>query len=235
MAESEQYVREAMQLKPMTMYAGYNQKMLADFLIARERNGEALSAATAMQKSEWPLARMEGHVVAGRALLAMNEVDAARRELTAAEAEVPAARKQFSGVMTFAGLAGGQLDELKGEILLRSADKKQANDLLQNTAESLAAHRSADALAELFLIEHIARIAREQQQWELAGRAVELMLAFDSNYFGAHYAAGLVAEHNGDIAKARQEMILAKQLWGRADPGLAELSQLDLKLQVAAK
>jgi hypothetical protein len=37
------------------------------------------------------------------------------------------------------------------------------------------------------------------------------------------------------MAKARQELILAKQLWGHADPGLAELSQLDLKLQVAAK
>src|ERR1700722_3154956 len=30
---SEQHIREAMQLKPTTMYAGYNQKMLADFLI----------------------------------------------------------------------------------------------------------------------------------------------------------------------------------------------------------
>jgi tetratricopeptide (TPR) repeat protein len=235
MAESEQHIREAMQLKPTTMYAGYNQKMLADFLIERGRNEEALAAATAMQKSEWPLARMEGHVLAGRALLAMNEVDAARRELTAAEAEIPAAKKQLSGVITFERVAGDQVDELRGEILLRSADKKQANDLLLHTAESLASHRSADALAELYLLEHIARIAREQQQWELAGRAVELMLAFDSNYFGAHYAAGLVAEHNGDMAKARQEMILAKQLWGHADPGLAELSQLDLKLQVAAK
>jgi len=235
MGETEQTIREAMQLKPTTMYAGYNQKMLADFLIARGRNEEALAAATTMQKSQWPLARMEGHVLAGRALLAMNKVTDARAQLAGAEAEIPAASKEFTGVVTFQRVAGDQLDELRGEILLHSADIKQGSALLLKTAESLASHRGADALAELYLLEHIARVAREQQQGELAQQTAGLMMSFDSDYFGAHYAAGLVAEHNGDAAKAHQEMATAKQLWVHADPGLVELSQIDSKLQVAAK
>ena len=235
MTETELTIREAMQLKPTTMYAAYNQKMLADFLIARERNEEALTAATAMLKSQWPLARLEGHILAGRALLAMNRVDEARAQLTAAEAEIPAASKEFTGVVSFERMAGDQLNELRGEILLRTADKKEANAMLLKTAESLASHRGADALAELYLLEHIARVARQQQQWELAERAAGLMMAFDAEYFGAHYAAGLVAEHNGDTAKVRQEMATAKQKWSHADPGLIELTQVGAKLQIAAK
>jgi hypothetical protein len=61
------------------------------------------------------------------------------------------------------------------------------------------------------------------------------MTAFDPNYFGAHYAAGLLAEHSRDAAKSRQEMAAAKELWRAADPGLAELSTIDSKLLVAAK
>ena len=233
MTETELTIREAMQLKPTTMYAGYNQKMLADFLIARERNEEALTAATAMLKSQWPLARLEGHILAGRALLAMNRVDEARAQLTAAEAEIPAASKEFTGVVSFERMAGDQLNELRGEILLRTADKKEANAMLLKTAESLASHRGADALAELYLLEHIARVARQQQQWELAERAAGLMMAFDAEYFGAHYAAGLIAEHNSDTAKVLQEMAAAKQKWSHADPGLTELTQVDAKLQIA--
>jgi hypothetical protein len=50
-------------------------------------------------------------------------------------------------------------------------------------------------LEELYLLEHIARIAREPQQWELAQHAATLMISFDPNCFGAHYAAARVAQH----------------------------------------
>jgi tetratricopeptide (TPR) repeat protein len=235
MGQAEQYIRQAMELTPKTAFAGYGRKKLADFLIARGRNEEALAAARVMQKSEWPLARMGGHILAGRALLAMNKVEDARTELAAAEKEVPEARRAFTGVATFERIAGDQLNELKGELLLRSADKKPANDLLRQTAESLASHRGADALEELYLLEHIARVARQQQQWELAEKTAQMMMDFDPNYFGAHYAAALMAEHNGNVAKSHQEMAAAKQLWSHADPGLTELSQIDSKLLSSAK
>jgi hypothetical protein len=233
MREAEQTIREAMQLKPTSKWAGYSQKMLPDFLIARGRDEEALAAAGDMQKSAWPLARLEGHVLAGRALLGMNKTDAARAELAAAEKEIPAAKKDFTGVVSFDRFTADQLNELRGEVGLRSVgksddktdDNKQANDLLRQTADSLASHRGADALAELYLLEHIARIAREQQQWSLAQYTVILMMNFDPSYFGAHYAAALVAAHEGNIAKQQQEMATAKELWSHADPGLKELAQ----------
>ena len=230
MREAEQTIREAMQLKPTSRWAGYGQKMLPDFLIARGRNEEALAAAGEMQKSKWPLARLEGHVLAGRALLATNKADAARAELAAAEKEIPEAKKDFTGVVSFDRFTADQLNELRGELQLHSdsnpAAQKQANELLTKTADSLASHRGADALAELYLLEHIARIAREQEQWQLAQRTADLMMTFDPNYFGAHYAAALVAAHESNAVKQHQEMTAAQQLWSHADPGLKELAQV---------
>jgi len=226
MNEAERYIREAAQLRPTTAYAAYGKKMLPDFLLARGRTEEALAAATEMQKSKWPLGRLEGHVLAGRDLLALNRVEEARAQIAAAENEIPEARKDFTGVMTFERFAGEELDELRGEILLRSADKKPANDLLRATANSLSSRRGADALEELYLLERIAGIARGQEQWELAQHAATLMISFDPNYFGAHYAAALVARHNGDATKSQEEFATAKKLWTHADPGLPELSEL---------
>jgi tetratricopeptide (TPR) repeat protein len=232
MKEAEQYIREAAQLRPTTAYAAYGKKMLPDFLLARGRSEEALAAATEMQKSEWALGRLEGHVLAGRDLLALGKVEQARTQFTAAENEIPEASKTFTGVMT---LAGEELNELRGEILLRAADKERAKDLLRTTADTLASRRGADALEELYLLERIARIAREQQQWELAQYAAALMISFDPNYFGSHYAAALVAQHNGDAAKTQEELATAKKLWVHADTGLPELSQLNATLHAGFK
>ena len=62
-----------------------------------------------------------------------------------------------------------------------------------------------------------------------------MLMDFDPNYFGAHYAAAFVAEHNGNVAKSHQEMAAAKQLWSHADPGLTEHSQIDSKLLTPVK
>jgi hypothetical protein len=83
--------------------------------------------------------------------------------------------------------------------------------------------RGADALEELYLMEHIARIAREQQQSELAQHAATRMISFDPHYFGAHYATAVVAQDTGDATKTKEESATAKKLWTHADPGLLEL------------
>jgi tetratricopeptide (TPR) repeat protein len=233
MHEAEVYIREATQLRPTTAYAAYGKKSLPDFLLARGRTEEALAAAVEMQKSPWALGRFEGHALAGRNFLAVNKVAEASAQLAAAESEIPETRKDFKGVVTFERYAGEQVDELRGEILLRSADKKAGNDLLHETAASLASRRGADALEELYLLEHIGKVARDQQQWELAEYCATLMIAFDANYFGAHYAAALVAQHKGDAAKTKQEFSAAKGLWAHADPGLPELTRVNATLQAA--
>ena len=48
----------------------------------------------------------------------------------------------------------------------------------------------------------------------------------DARYAGAHYALGLVAEHNGDTRTAQTEFALAEKAWSKADPDLAELRDI---------
>jgi hypothetical protein len=75
----------------------------------------------------------------------------------------------------------------------------------------------------LFTLDAVARAAREAGDWELAAWAARQMIEHDSNYAGSHYAAALVAQHNGDLPTAQAEFALAEKLWAGADAELAEL------------
>src|SRR5258708_32097561 len=68
-------------------FLDYNRKCWPEFLLSRERFQEALLAARELTKSEWPLARLAGHTLAGQALLGMGSVADARDEMTMAERE----------------------------------------------------------------------------------------------------------------------------------------------------
>jgi hypothetical protein len=78
----------------------------------------------------------------------------------------------------------------------------------------------------LFTIEAIARAARQAGDWEFAGFAARQLAAQDARYAGAHYALGLVAEHNGDTRTAQTEFALAEKAWSKADANLSELRDI---------
>jgi hypothetical protein len=56
------------------------------------------------------------------------------------------------------------------------------------------------------------------------------MLDHDAHYGGTHYALALVAEHDGERAKAREHLQQAQKYWAKADSDLAELVDLKSKL-----
>ena len=78
----------------------------------------------------------------------------------------------------------------------------------------------------LFMLESIARTARAAGDWEFAGWAASEMLVHDPNYGGSHYALAVVARQAGDRALALKEFSAAARLWARADPALAEMSEI---------
>ena len=75
----------------------------------------------------------------------------------------------------------------------------------------------------LFALEAMARAAREAGDWDFAGWAATEMRSHDPQYAGTHYALGLVAEHNGNVAGAQTSFAEAERLWSRADASLPEL------------
>jgi tetratricopeptide (TPR) repeat protein len=134
-----------------------------------------------------------------------------------------------------AGLALALL-QLAGQparALLRS-DPAAGRALLEDVGHRLRALPGPDAwMQALFVLESIARTAREASDWELAERIARQMLEHDPAYAGGHYALGLVAERRGDTAAAQEAFAKAARLWALADDDLPELQRL--RRSVAAR
>jgi hypothetical protein len=79
----------------------------------------------------------------------------------------------------------------------------------------------------LFLLEAVARTARQAGDWEFARWAANEMIAHDPNYAGGHLARALAADHAGDRDLARREAERALTLWRGADADLPERARLN--------
>jgi len=82
MKSAEALFHETFSSPTYTDFLDYNRKCWPEFLLSRERFQEALLAARELAKSEWPLARLAGHTLAGQALLGLGSAAEAREEMT---------------------------------------------------------------------------------------------------------------------------------------------------------
>jgi tetratricopeptide (TPR) repeat protein len=214
MKAAETAYRKAFSLTAYTDFADYNRKAWPEFLLDRGRAQEALAAAQELVNSRWAMARFAGHGLAGRALLAGNRVEEAKTELSLAERE----SEQISTAV-LKSLVDGVL--LRAEILLREKKLAEGNQLMEGIEKDIAAVPGPDAWSEaLFQLEYIARFAREIGNWELAEHTAQKMIQHDPSYAGGYFALGLVSEHQGNAATAKQEFATAEKLWSKADAEL---------------
>jgi tetratricopeptide (TPR) repeat protein len=203
------------------------------FLLSRGRYAEALSAAGQMTEGRFPLQRAMGHLFAGGALVALNRADEAQLELTKAEKEsenVPESDPEPLMPQP-RHLLDLQRNILRGEIALRKGSGTEANAQLKEVLNGLmAAGRSGDAVTYLFIMLYIGQQAHSAGDWDLAETAAKQLLVFDPNYAGGHYIAAMVAEHKGDAAAVRSELMAAERLWAQADAELSEIVDVHKKL-----
>jgi tetratricopeptide (TPR) repeat protein len=228
MKAAEPLLREAFALPAYTDVSEFNHREWPDFLLDRGRNEEALKAAQELvEKSSWPMGRFAGHSLAGGAFLAMNRMDDAKNELQSAERELEQVPATSLGALPNAGV-------LRAEILLREGKFADADASLKQIEEKIRAMPGPDSWTEaLFQLQSIARAAELAGDWDLAEYTAKQMIEHDSSYAGGYYALGLVAEHGGDAASARNQFQLAEKLWGHADPDLPELVRIREKLGAA--
>jgi tetratricopeptide (TPR) repeat protein len=214
MKAAEAAYREAFALPAFVDLAEYNRKSWPEFLLDQDRPQDALAASQQLVESRWPLGRFAGHALSGQALLAMDRADDAEKELSMAEQEsehVPAA--------VVAKLPDAAI--LRAELLLRNKQFEQANTLVSQIEDKIEAEPGPDAWSEaLFQLDSIARVARQLGDWDLAASSAQRMIHHDPTYAGGYYALGLVADHRGDAAGAKQEFATAEKLWAKADPDI---------------
>ncbi len=186
-----------------------------------------------MTDGKFPLQRSMGHLFAGRALVALNRAEEAQQELVKAEKEsknVPESDPEPLMPQPRRVLEGQQ-NILRGEIALRKGNTVEANPQLNDVLNGfIRVKGSGDGVIYLFTMLYIAQQARAAGDWDLAETVAKQMVFFDPSYAGGHYFAAVVAEHRGDAATFRTELMAAERLWGQADRELPEVLDVHNKL-----
>ncbi|HET8966181.1 MAG TPA: hypothetical protein VFN20_08200, partial [Candidatus Acidoferrum sp.] len=119
MKSAEALYREAFAAPGYTEFLDYNRRAWPEFLLNRGRFEEALEAAREMTKSQWAMARLAGHSLAGQALVALKKMDDAKDELHAAERETESLAPRVVAALPYPTL-------LRAEIMLREGQTQEA-------------------------------------------------------------------------------------------------------------
>ena len=171
------------------------------------------------------MAQFAGHTLMGRALVVLNHVDEAEKELALArDALVLVTATEADRLRPYA-------ETLRAEILVSQGKSAEGVALMKEIEEQLRASPGPDAQSQaLIQLDSIARRARETQEWALAEFTAREMIQQDPSYAGGYYALGSVSEHQRDSVAANQEFAIAEKLWSDADKDLPELHSVRQKL-----
>jgi protein-disulfide isomerase/tetratricopeptide (TPR) repeat protein len=222
---AEQLLRESFSLPGHGELAEFGRKQWPEFLLARGRAQEAYEQSDILAQSSSMMARFAGHTLKGRALVAMNRVDDAQKEMALArDALILIPASDADRLRPYS-------DTLRAEILLSEKKSAEGVGLMKEIEEQLRASPGPDARSQaLFQLDSIARRARETEEWVLAELTAEEMIEQDPSYAGGYYAKGLVAEHEANSGVAIQQFGIAEKLWSEADKELPELLAIREKL-----
>jgi protein-disulfide isomerase/tetratricopeptide (TPR) repeat protein len=225
MKVAEQLLRESFLLPGHGELAEFGRKQLPEFLLARGRAQEAFEQARILAQSPSMMAQFAGHTLEGRALVAMNRVDDAQKEMALArEALILIPASDADRLRPYS-------DNLRAEILLSERKSAEGVALMKEIEEQLRASPGPDTRSQaLIQLDSIARRARETEEWALAELTAEEMIEQDPSYAGGYYAKGLVAEHDGNSGVALHQFGIAEKLWDEADKELPELQVIRKKL-----
>jgi len=224
---AEKTMREAAALPVLSAYRAFNARELPSFLIHRGRYAEALEAARSMTESSYPQAKAVGHALSGQALIGLRRLKEAGEELEKARREMEAVPAVTDGITPRRSAVEPWVEALNGEILLRTGKGEEGRRILEKTQQALRAAPGPDAWTQtLFLLESMARSARDAGDWNLARHTALQMLDHDPAYGGSHLAMALVMMQDGDDAAGTRELEAAKRYWRDADKDLPELAQV---------
>jgi len=222
---AEQLLRESFSLPARGELAQFGRKQWPEFLLARGRAQEALEQAQILTQSPSMMARLAGHTLRGRALVAMNRVDEAQEEMASArDALILIPANDADRLRPY-------YDTLRAEILLSQKKSAEGVALMKEIEAQFRASPGPDARSQaLIQLDSIARRARETEEWALAELTAQEIIEQDPSYAGGYYAKGLVAEHQGNLGAATQQFSNAEKLWGEADKELPERKIIRQKL-----
>jgi len=229
MKDAERLMQQAFAIPSMLDTLEFNKKQWPQFLIARGRLGEALSAALTLSRSRWDIVRAIGYIFVSHAEMALNDLPDASEAAKSALREMQAMGSRAALVVPY-------MEALQGEFFLRTGQAEKGRTMLKQVVGRIRAEAGPDAWTQaLFRLEALASTARNAGDWQLAETLARQMLEHDPAYAGSHYALALVAEHKNDNVMAITEYTEAEKLWRNADADLPELQQARARLAALRK
>jgi tetratricopeptide (TPR) repeat protein len=224
MRTAERYLRQSFAAASPLVIQAFNKHEWPAFLLARGRADAALAASEELKATPAPLVRGMGHVMAGRALLALRRLPEAMDASNAALRELRTTGPEGS-------LAAPHLQGLQAELLLRSGHSEKARAAFREVRRKIRAMPGPDAWSQgLFRLESIGRAAVAAGAWQLAAETAADMHAHDPAYGGTHYLLALVAEHETRPREAVEHLEAAERAWRDADPDFADLADVRSRL-----
>jgi len=171
MKAAEQLLREAFSLPAHGDLAEFGRKQWPEFLLARDRPQEAFEQSQTLLSSSSTMARFAAHTLMGRALVSMNRVEEAYKELASArDALVVLPRADADRLRSYS-------ETLRAEILLSEKKSAEGVGLMKQIEEQLRATPGPDARSQaLIQLDSIARRARDTEEWALAEFTAQEMI-----------------------------------------------------------
>src|SRR5260370_13538829 len=200
MKAAEQLLRESFSLPAHGELAEFGHKQWWEFLLARGRTQEAYEQSQILAQRPSMMARFAGHTLMGRALVIVNRVDDAEKELALPrDALVLVTATEADRLRPYA-------ETLRAEILLSQNKSAEGVALMKEIEEQLRASPGPDPRSQaLIQLDSIARRARETEEWALDELTAREMIQQDPSYAGGYYALGLATEQRGDLVAASQQ------------------------------
>src|SRR6266571_1752864 len=225
MKAAEQLLRESFSLPGHSELAEFDHRQWPEFLLARGRTQEAYEQSQILAQRPSMMARFAGHTLMGRALVVLNHVADAEKELALArDALVLVTATEADRLRPYS-------ETLRAEILLSQKKSAEGVALMKEIEGQLRASPGPDARSQaLIQLDSIARRARETEEWALAEITAQGMIQQDPSYAGGYYALGSVSEHQGNSITAIRQFSVAEKLWSEADKELPELQIVRQKL-----
>jgi tetratricopeptide (TPR) repeat protein len=217
---AEAAFRQAFAVPAYTEFLEYNRRVWPEFLLQRGRFAEALEASHVLEESQWPMARLAGHTLAGQALLATDRPNEAQEKLSLAERDTELIPAKAVAALPYP-------DALRADLLLHDKNISEGEGLIKDIEKMILAMPGPDAWsAARFELESIAQRARQNGDWDLSESTAREIIRHDPTYAGGYFALGLAADHAGHIVQAREHFAAAEKFWSKADKDLPELRRI---------
>lgn len=193
-------------LKSITLADDLYRAQYAAFLLREKNLKQAIDATGSLKNSQFTTGRVLGHMLTGSAFARTGDAKLAQEELQLAENELVKLAPEWRAQLSM------RMEILEAQIELLQGNQQHAIFRLRNLILQIRSLPGSDAWSDyVFHLEFIAEVSADAGEWDLTRSVAQELEAKAPFYRGTHTLLSRVAQHDGNLAAASQEMELSRK------------------------